>query len=93
MWHPVVMNYDLLYDIYTLGKRGVTIGIKAGWSARPSSWVVCVVFSYDCSLCNEQRMAGRNDAAISAALQAMAQALGQQPNAGGNCDALFLIKQ
>ena len=29
-------------------------------------------------------MAGRNDAAIAAALQAMAQAVGQQPNAGGN---------
>jgi len=27
-------------------------------------------------------MAGRNDAAIAAALQAMAQAVGQQPNAG-----------
>jgi len=61
------------------------------------------VFSYDCSLCNEQRMAGRNDAAIAAMLQAMAQAVGQQPNAGGNdgvrmletflrnCNALLLI--
>jgi len=29
-------------------------------------------------------MAGRNDAPIAAALQAMAQAVGQQPNAGGN---------
>jgi len=29
-------------------------------------------------------MAGRNDAAIAAALQAMAQVVGQQPNAGGN---------
>jgi len=29
-------------------------------------------------------MAGRYDAAIAAALQAMAQAVGQQPNAGGN---------
>jgi len=29
-------------------------------------------------------MVGRNDAATAAALQAMAQALGQQPNAGGN---------
>ena len=29
-------------------------------------------------------MAGRNDAAIAAALQAMAQAMGQQPNAGRN---------
>ena len=29
-------------------------------------------------------MAGRNDAAIAAALQAMAQAVLQQPNAGGN---------
>jgi len=29
-------------------------------------------------------MAGRNDAAIVAALQAMAQVVGQQPNAGGN---------
>jgi len=29
-------------------------------------------------------MAGRNDVAIAAALQAMAQAMGQQPNAGGN---------
>jgi len=52
-------NSDLLYVIYMLGKRGVTIGIRAGWSVRPSSWVVCVVwrlntivvFSYYCSLC------------------------------------------
>ena len=29
-------------------------------------------------------MAGWNDAAIAAALQAMAQAVGQQPNGGGN---------
>jgi len=29
-------------------------------------------------------MAGRNDAAIAAALQAMAQVVGQQPNVGGN---------
>ncbi|KEH16748.1 Ty3/Gypsy polyprotein/retrotransposon, putative [Medicago truncatula] len=29
-------------------------------------------------------MAGRNDAAIAAALEAVAQAVGQQPNAGGN---------
>ena len=29
-------------------------------------------------------MAGRNDVAIAAVLQAMAQAVGQQPNAGGN---------
>jgi len=42
------------------------------------------VFSYDCSLCNEQRMARRNDDDIAAALQAMAQAVGQQPNAVGN---------
>jgi len=38
------MNSDLLYLIYMLGKRGVTIGIKAGWSVRPSSWVVSVVW-------------------------------------------------
>jgi len=25
------MNSDLLYLIYMLGKRGVTIGIRAGW--------------------------------------------------------------
>jgi len=42
------------------------------------------VYCYDCSLCNEQRMAGRNDAAIAAALQVMAQDVGQQPNTGGN---------
>ena len=42
------------------------------------------MFSSYCSLCNEQRMAGRNDAATVVALQAMAQAVGQQPNAGGN---------
>jgi len=35
-------------------------------------------------------MAGRNDAAIAAALQAMAQAVGQQPNAGGNDGARML---
>ena len=29
-------------------------------------------------------MAGRNDAAIAAALQAISQAVGKQPNAGGN---------
>jgi len=29
-------------------------------------------------------MAGRNDASVVVALQAMAQAVGQQPNAGGN---------
>jgi len=29
-------------------------------------------------------MVGRNDDAIAAALQAMAQAVGQQPNVGGN---------
>jgi len=58
------MNSDLLYVIYMLGKRGVTIGIRAGRSVRPSSWAVCivwwlntvVVFSYYCSLWREQRM-------------------------------------
>jgi len=37
-------------------------------------------------LCNEQRIAGRNDVAIVAALKVMAQVVGQQPNAndGGN---------
>jgi len=38
------MNSDLLYLIYLLGKRGVTIGIRAGRSVRPSSWVVSVVW-------------------------------------------------
>jgi len=35
-------------------------------------------------------MARRNDAAISDALQAMAQAVGQQPNAGGNVGVRML---
>jgi len=32
-----MMNSDLLYIIYMLGKRGVTIGIRVGRSVRPSS--------------------------------------------------------
>jgi len=51
------MNFDILYIIYMLGKRGDTIDIRAGRSVRLSSWVVCVVwrlntvvvFSYYCS--------------------------------------------
>ena len=35
-------------------------------------------------LVDEKNMAGRNDAAIAAALQAVAQAIQNQPNAGGN---------
>jgi len=35
-------------------------------------------------------MAGRNDAAIAAALQAMAQAVGKQPNVGGNDEIRML---
>jgi len=31
------MNSDLLYVIYMLGKRGVTIGIRAGRSIQPTS--------------------------------------------------------
>jgi len=53
------MNFDLSYTIYMLEKQGVTICIRAGYSIRPSSWVVyvvwrlntVVVFSYYCSLC------------------------------------------
>jgi len=39
-----MMNSDLLYIIYMMGKRGVTIGNRAGRSVRPSSWVVSVVW-------------------------------------------------
>jgi len=38
------MNSDLLYVIYMLGKRGVTIGIKAGRSGQ----VVELFVSCDC---------------------------------------------
>jgi len=51
------------------------------------------MFSYDFSLCNEQRMAGRNDAAIAAPLQAMAQAVEQQPNVGtGGNDGVRMLE-
>jgi len=30
-----------------LGKQGVTIGIRAGWSVRPSSWVLLCRVSVD----------------------------------------------
>jgi len=44
------------------------------------------VFPNQCSLCSEPRMARRKYVAIAASLQAVAQAVGQQPNvgAGGN---------
>jgi hypothetical protein len=35
-------------------------------------------------------MAGRNDAAVAAALEAVAQAIGQQPNAGANAEVRML---
>ena len=38
-------------------------------------------------LCRELRMAGRNDAAIAAALKVVAQAVGQQPNANAGVNA------
>jgi len=38
------MSSDLLYIIFKLRKWGVSIGIRAGQSVRPSSWVVCVVW-------------------------------------------------
>jgi len=37
------MNSDFLYIIFKLGKWGVSIGIRAGRSIRPTSWVLCVV--------------------------------------------------
>jgi len=40
-----------------------------------------------CLLCIELRMAGRNDVAIAAALEAVAQAVGQQPNANAGANA------
>jgi len=44
------------------------------------------VFPNQCSFCSEPRMAGRNNAAIAAALQVVPQAVGQQPNAGAGCN-------
>jgi len=35
----MMKNSDILYIYFMLGKRGVTIGIIAGPSGRPSSWV------------------------------------------------------
>jgi len=46
------------------------------------SYVVFVLL-----LCRELRMAGRNDAAIAAALEDVAQAVGQQPNANAGANA------
>jgi hypothetical protein len=38
---PFKLNYsDFYYEIFMLGKRGVTIGIRAGRSVRPSRLVV-----------------------------------------------------
>jgi len=54
------------------------------------SCVSCYVIMYHadcCLLCRELRMAGRNDAAIAAALEAVAQAVGQQPNANAGANA------
>jgi len=39
------------WEIFTLGKRGVTIGIRAGRSVRPSRWVVSCRVSVDILLC------------------------------------------
>jgi len=40
VWYPVLRWKLWLFVLFTLlGKRGVTIGIRAGWSVRPSSWV------------------------------------------------------
>jgi len=54
------MNSDLLYVIYVLGKRGVTIGIRVGRSSQVvesfvscDGWILSSCFSYYCSLCNE----------------------------------------
>jgi len=53
----------------------------------------CHRVSYYCSLCSEQRMAGRNDVAIVAALQVVAQAVGKQPNAGsGGNDGVRMLE-
>ena len=35
-----------------------------------------------CVFCKRTKIAGRNDVVVTATLQAMAQAVGQQPNAG-----------
>ncbi|KEH41655.1 hypothetical protein MTR_1g053380 [Medicago truncatula] len=60
---PLFDDYsDYMFEIFMLGKRGVTIGIRAGRISE---------------------MAGRNDAALAAALQAV----GQQPNANAGVNA------
>jgi len=51
------------------------------------------VFPNQCPLSSEPRMAGRNDAAIVVVLQAVAQAVGQQPNAGaGGNDGVRMLE-
>jgi len=42
-----VINSDLFKEIFTLGKQGVTIGIRAGWSVRPSRRVLLCRVSVD----------------------------------------------
>jgi len=42
-----VINSDLFKENFTLGKRGVTIGIRAGRSVRPSRRVLLCRVSVD----------------------------------------------
>ena len=55
----------IYYMLFTCWENGVLqLVSEPGWSVRPSSWAVCVVwrlntvivFSYYCLLCREQRM-------------------------------------
>jgi hypothetical protein len=59
----MLMNSDNFNEIFKLGKRGVTIGIRAGRSVRPSSESSCVIlaigipllcYSKRCVLCSKE---------------------------------------
>ena len=43
MWKTLI----IYHEIFMLGKRGVTIGIRAGWSIRPNRWVLLCRVSVD----------------------------------------------
>jgi hypothetical protein len=46
-----LLNSDINWEIFMLGKRGVTIGIRAGRSVRPNRWVVVSCDGWILSLC------------------------------------------
>ena len=47
MWHSVCDYSNFILENFTSGERGVTIGIRAGRSVRPSRWVVSCRVSVD----------------------------------------------